>query len=136
MQLDLAGVAVSMGSACASGSNQPSPSLRAMGLPDDQLRSTVRFSLGAATTDAEIEEAVRRVAAVVSVTAGEDAVTLDSLQTHCRVHLAGYKVPRALVLVDEVQRGAAGKPDYRWAKDQTEERRPDEASTKHAEAKT
>jgi acyl-CoA synthetase (AMP-forming)/AMP-acid ligase II len=57
-----------------------------------------------------------RVAAVVSVTAGEDAVTLDSLQTHCRVHLAGYKVPRALVLVDEVQRGAAGKPDYRWAK--------------------
>jgi len=54
-----------------------------------------------------------RVAAVVSV---DDDVTLDALQDHCRTTIAGYKVPRALVIVDEVQRGAAGKPDYRWAR--------------------
>jgi acyl-CoA synthetase (AMP-forming)/AMP-acid ligase II len=56
-----------------------------------------------------------RVAAVVA-TVDHDELTLDALQAHCRAHLAGYKLPRALVLVDEVQRSAAGKPDYRWAK--------------------
>jgi acyl-CoA synthetase (AMP-forming)/AMP-acid ligase II len=55
-----------------------------------------------------------RVAAVVA--AADHDVTLDALQDHCRTTIAGYKVPRALVLVDEVRRGAAGKPDYPWAK--------------------
>jgi acyl-CoA synthetase (AMP-forming)/AMP-acid ligase II len=55
-----------------------------------------------------------RVAAVVAAT--DHDVTLDELQDHCRATISGYKVPRALVIVDEVQRGAAGKPDYRWAK--------------------
>jgi acyl-CoA synthetase (AMP-forming)/AMP-acid ligase II len=40
---------------------------------------------------------------------------LDVIQAHCRTLLAGYKVPRMLVLVDEVVRSPAGKPDYRWA---------------------
>jgi acyl-CoA synthetase (AMP-forming)/AMP-acid ligase II len=40
----------------------------------------------------------------------------------CRKQLAGYKVPRDLVLVDEVVRSPAGKPDYRWAKDVALER--------------
>ncbi|MEW4566701.1 cysteine desulfurase family protein [Tautonia sp. JC769] len=61
MQLDLAGVAASLGSACASGSSQASPALQAMRVPDDRLRSSVRFSLGATTTDDEIDEAARRV---------------------------------------------------------------------------
>jgi cysteine desulfurase len=65
MQLDLAGVCASLGSACASGSTRPSPTLVAMRVPDDRLRSSVRFSLGAFTTEAEIDEAVARVAAVV-----------------------------------------------------------------------
>ena len=47
MQLDLAGIAVSLGSACASGSTRLSPTLLAMRVPDDRLRSSVRFSLGA-----------------------------------------------------------------------------------------
>lgn len=65
MQLDLAGVAVSLGSACASGSTQPSPTLLAMRVPPDRLRSSVRFSLGAFTTEAEIDEAIRCVVAAV-----------------------------------------------------------------------
>jgi fatty-acyl-CoA synthase len=55
------------------------------------------------------------VAAVVAARPGH-APTLDELAHHCRQSIAGYKVPRQLVLVDEVQRTPAGKPDYRWAK--------------------
>lgn len=63
MRLDLAGVAASLGSACASGSTRPSPTLVAMRVPDDRLRSSVRFSLGATTTAAEIDEAIALIAA-------------------------------------------------------------------------
>ncbi|WP_428307310.1 cysteine desulfurase family protein [Lacipirellula sp.] len=61
MALDLAGVACSSGSACASGSSEPSPTLLAMGLPEALISSSVRFSLGATTTPAEIDEAARRI---------------------------------------------------------------------------
>src|SRR5476649_2327072 len=55
---------------------------------------------------------------VVVIAAASDAgavPTIDDISEHCRTHLAGYKLPRALVLVDHVERSAAGKPDYRWA---------------------
>jgi acyl-CoA synthetase (AMP-forming)/AMP-acid ligase II len=56
-----------------------------------------------------------RVAALVQLR-GSDAPSLDELTSHCRRHLAGYKVPRSVVLVDEVVRSPSGKPDYRWAR--------------------
>jgi acyl-CoA synthetase (AMP-forming)/AMP-acid ligase II len=56
------------------------------------------------------------VGAVVSPRAGR-SVTLEQLAEHCRTALAGYKVPRSLVVVDEVERTPAGKPNYRWAKE-------------------
>ena len=74
MQLDLAGIAASLGSACASGSTRPSPTLVAMRVPDDRLRSSVRFSLGASTTEAEIEEAVSRIVAVVERIADSEPI--------------------------------------------------------------
>ena len=75
MQLDLAGVAASLGSACASGSTRPSPTLVAMRVPDDRLRSSVRFSLGARTTEEEVDEVVARVAAAVErIRSGLDVV--------------------------------------------------------------
>ncbi|QEH31627.1 Cysteine desulfurase [Aquisphaera giovannonii] len=61
MKLDLAGIAASLGSACSSGASRPSPTLLAMRVPEDRLRSSVRFSLGAATTDADIDEAAARI---------------------------------------------------------------------------
>ncbi len=70
MQLDLAGIRVSLGSACASGANAASPSLLAMGVPTDRLRSSVRFSLGAGTTEADVHEAIARVLAVVGRVGG------------------------------------------------------------------
>jgi len=59
----------------------------------------------------------QRVVAVVHPRDGERP-SLGELAAHCRAHIAGYKVPRALVLVDEVLRSPSGKPDYRWARDQ------------------
>ncbi len=56
-----------------------------------------------------------RVVAVVQARgAAEPAV--DELQEFCRKEMAAYKVPRDLVVVDEIVRSPAGKPDYRWAK--------------------
>ncbi|MFQ5720295.1 MAG: cysteine desulfurase family protein [Acidobacteriota bacterium] len=57
--LDLAGVSVSTGAACATGSNRASASLRSMGYPADQAREMVRFSLGPRTRLDEIEAAAR-----------------------------------------------------------------------------
>jgi cysteine desulfurase len=61
MALDMAGVACSTGSACASGSSQPSPTLLAMGLPAELIESAIRLSLSALTTAAEATQAVRRI---------------------------------------------------------------------------
>ncbi len=61
MALDLAGVACAVGSACSSGSAELSPTLRAMELPNDLVASSLRFSVGTTTTEAEIDEAVRRI---------------------------------------------------------------------------
>jgi cysteine desulfurase len=65
MNLDLAGVACSTGSACSSGSLLPSPVLQAMRVPDTVLRSAMRFSLSPLLTTAEVDEAARRIIAVV-----------------------------------------------------------------------
>jgi acyl-CoA synthetase (AMP-forming)/AMP-acid ligase II len=56
-----------------------------------------------------------RVTAVVQPREGRRP-TLDELAAHCRQHVAGYKVPKALHLVDRIQRHPSGKPDYPWAK--------------------
>jgi cysteine desulfurase len=61
MALDLAGVACSTGSACASGSSEPSPTLLAMGLPPEVVSSAIRLGLGAFTTAEEVAEATRRI---------------------------------------------------------------------------
>ncbi|MEQ8764583.1 MAG: aminotransferase class V-fold PLP-dependent enzyme [Planctomycetota bacterium] len=59
--LDDAGICASSGSACASGAAKPSHVLRAMNLPFAQLHGSIRFSLGAETTEAEIDRAAQVV---------------------------------------------------------------------------
>ncbi len=56
-----------------------------------------------------------RVVAVIQPTSA--APTLESVQKHVRESVAGYKVPRDLVIVDRIERSPAGKADYRWARD-------------------
>lgn len=70
----------------------------------------------------------QRVAAVVQARPGRRP-SLAELDTFVRSEIAGYKVPRSLWLVDEVKRTPAGKPDYRWAKEQTESRPADDVQT-------
>jgi cysteine desulfurase len=65
MSLDFEGIACSTGSACASGSSQPSHVLVAMQLPRDVIESAIRFSLSYETTQENIDEAVDRICAVV-----------------------------------------------------------------------
>jgi 3-oxocholest-4-en-26-oate---CoA ligase len=55
------------------------------------------------------------VGAVVQPVPGAEP-TLEELAQHCRLFLAGYKVPRSLTLVDRVERSPVGKPDHRWAR--------------------
>jgi cysteine desulfurase len=66
LNLDLKGIACSSGSACASGSLEPSHVLTAMGLPPELAQASVRFSLGRENTAEQIEQAVEAVAQVVS----------------------------------------------------------------------
>ena len=57
----------------------------------------------------------QQVAAVIAVYPDASEPTIEEIQEHCRQTLARYKVPRILVVVDEVKRTPAGKADYRWA---------------------
>ena len=65
LALDMAGVACSTGSACASGSSQPSHVLEAMGLPPEIVSSGIRFSLSAENTKEEMEETAAALARIV-----------------------------------------------------------------------
>ena len=56
------------------------------------------------------------VTAVVQPAAGTSAHARRSSSPTARQHLAGYKVPKHVVLVDTVVRSPAGKADYRWAR--------------------
>jgi cysteine desulfurase len=63
--LDLEGVAVSTGSACSSGTLEPSHVLRAMGLPSPRTQNSIRFSLGAGNTDAQVDFVVSKLPGLV-----------------------------------------------------------------------
>lgn len=55
IHLDMQGIAVSTGSACSSGTLEPSPVIRALGRDDSFARSAIRFSLGKQNTEADID---------------------------------------------------------------------------------
>ncbi|MFE0677544.1 acyl-CoA synthetase [Streptomyces sp. NPDC058867] len=57
------------------------------------------------------------VAAVVQLREGAERPSLTDIQTHCRSRLAGYKIPRRLVVTDSIRRSPSGKADYRWARE-------------------
>lgn len=63
--LDLAGVCCSMGSACASGSPEPAPILKAMGVEDDLATASLRFSLSRHTTREDVATAAQRIISAV-----------------------------------------------------------------------
>jgi 3-oxocholest-4-en-26-oate---CoA ligase len=58
----------------------------------------------------------QQVTAVVSLRSGAEAPTVEAIRAHCDPHLAGYKLPKAVVTAPEIVRSPSGKPDYAWAK--------------------
>jgi cysteine desulfurase len=76
--MDLLNVAVSNGSACTSGSLQPSHVLSAMGLPPEQAKAAVRFSLSRYTTPDEIHRGAEALREVVGRMRGKNfRLTID-----------------------------------------------------------
>ena len=64
--LDLEGIAVSTGSACSSGTLEPSHVLRAMGLPTHRTQNSIRISLGAGNTEADVDTLLAKLPQVVN----------------------------------------------------------------------
>ena len=63
--LDLEGIAVSTGSACSSGTLEPSHVLKAMGLPAHRTQNSIRFSLGAGNTAEQVDFVVSKLPGIV-----------------------------------------------------------------------
>jgi cysteine desulfurase len=80
LSLDLEGIAVSVGSACTTGSTEVSHVLSAMGYPDDEARGALRVSLGRTNTDEEIATAIEIIPGVIeSMQVGTASVARDPL---------------------------------------------------------
>jgi cysteine desulfurase len=78
--LDLEGVCASVGSACTTGSLEPSHVLTAMGYPDDEARGSLRLTLGRTTTEDDIERAIRIVPSTIArLRAAAAVVAVDPL---------------------------------------------------------
>ena len=77
--LDLDGICCSTGSACTTGSMEPSHVLTAMGFPDEEARGALRLSLGRTTTDDEIERAAQVIPATIARLRDASAALADPL---------------------------------------------------------
>jgi cysteine desulfurase len=82
INLDLEGVAVSTGSACSSGTLEPSPVIRALGVDDELARGSIRFSFGKDNTQGDVDYAVDVLARAVERLRALSPLTLVSHGLH------------------------------------------------------
>ncbi|MDQ3938296.1 MAG: cysteine desulfurase [Chloroflexota bacterium] len=86
LSLDLQGICCSIGSACSTGSTEPSHVLTALGYPDDEARGALRLSLGRTNTDDEIDRAAEVVPATIArMRVASMVVASDPLGEHVGV---------------------------------------------------
>lgn len=80
LNLDMAGISASTGSACTTGSTEPSHVLTALGYPEEETRGSLRLTLGRTTTDPDIDHAITVVPQTISrLRAATAALVLDPL---------------------------------------------------------
>ncbi|KKU98991.1 MAG: Aminotransferase [Candidatus Jorgensenbacteria bacterium GW2011_GWC1_48_8] len=65
IKFDMAGIAVSSGSACSARSTKPSHVLSALGLPPEKVKSSMRFSFGRSTTKEEVQDTLERMKTII-----------------------------------------------------------------------
>jgi cysteine desulfurase len=82
ISLDLEGIAVSTGSACSSGTLEPSPVIRALGRDDELSRGAIRFSFGRGNTDTDVDYVLQVLPRVV-----------EKLRTLSPLNKSGFRVP-------------------------------------------
>jgi cysteine desulfurase len=87
--LDLEGICVATGAACSSGSLEPSPVLRALGLPSERAAEGVRMTLGRTTTAAEIDQLLAVLPAVVARARGERVTAPTARRPRIAVAMSG-----------------------------------------------
>jgi 3-oxocholest-4-en-26-oate---CoA ligase len=58
----------------------------------------------------------QRLVAVIQAADGQTAPDLDELTRFSTARIVGYRMPRALVVVDVIRRLDSGRPDYEWAR--------------------
>ena len=78
INLDLEGVAVSTGSACSSGTLEPSPVIRALGVNDELARGSIRFSFGKDNTEEDVDYTVEVLSQAVERLRAFSPLTLVS----------------------------------------------------------
>lgn len=80
LNLDMAGISASTGSACTTGSTEPSHVLTALGYPEEETRGSLRLTLGRTTTEADIDHAMEVVPQTISrLRSATAALVLDPL---------------------------------------------------------
>ena len=86
MRMDSVGICASSGSACTSGSLEPSHVLRAMGVPFTAVHGSIRFSLSRFTTEDEVEYTIDQTAKIVQLLRSMSPFGRDNLGSICTVH--------------------------------------------------
>ena len=85
MRLDDKGICASSGSACTSGSLEPSHVLRAMGVPFTAVHGSIRFSLSRYNTEDEIEYVIKETPRIIATLRGMSPFNLETMKTACVV---------------------------------------------------
>ncbi len=86
MRMDDKGICASSGSACTSGSLEPSHVLRAMGVPFTAVHGSIRFSLSRFNTDPEIDYVIKETPRIIEALRAMSPFTPDSVRTACTLH--------------------------------------------------
>ncbi len=86
MRMDFKGICASSGSACTSGSLEPSHVLRAMGVPFTSVHGSIRFSLSRYTTDEEVDYAIAEVPPIIRLLRELSPFGREDLDAVCTVH--------------------------------------------------